>query len=235
MSLPKFIEIKQYICSQIEAGKWLEYCQVPSENQLAKQFACSRMTARRALTELCQQGTLVRTQGLGTFVAELKSQSSLLEIRNIADEINERGHGYSVLQLSLETRPASAKIAVVLGVEPESLVGYSELVHCEDGYPIQLEQRYVNARLVPQYTEQDFRIQTPHHYLSRVAPLTQATHTIEAIAADNEMAQHLTIKLNEPCLQIARRTWSSQGVVSFALLTHPGSRYRVGGELHINE
>jgi len=98
----KFAQIKQFILSRIETGEWQENDRVPSENQLTELFACSRMTARRALTELVDSGVLERTQGVGTFVAGLKSQSSLLAIRNIADEIKDRGHGYSVQQLELK-------------------------------------------------------------------------------------------------------------------------------------
>ena len=90
----KYNVIKQYICEKIESGQWLEHSKVPSENELTEQFSVSRMTARRALQELTEQGLLVRSQGSGTFVATFKSQSSLLEIRNIADEIHERGHQY---------------------------------------------------------------------------------------------------------------------------------------------
>ncbi|MFT6692194.1 MAG: GntR family histidine utilization transcriptional repressor, partial [Colwellia sp.] len=88
----KYTIIKQYICENIESGEWLQHAKVPSENELTIQFNVSRMTARRALQELTEQGILVRSQGAGTFVATFKSQSSLLEIRNISDEISERGH-----------------------------------------------------------------------------------------------------------------------------------------------
>ena len=43
--------------------------QVPSENQLAQQHGVSRMTARRALSEMVDEGILLRSQGLGTFVS----------------------------------------------------------------------------------------------------------------------------------------------------------------------
>lgn len=231
MTAPIFAQIKQYIIAKIEAGTWQEDDKVPSENQLASQFNCSRMTARRAVTELVEQGILERTQGLGTFVSGLKSQSSLLTIRNIADEIKERGHGYSVHQLALTQIDAAASIANALDLELGSPVFYSVLVHCEQGLPLQLEQRFVNPKLVPDYLLQDFSQQTPHEYLSKIAPLTEAKHTIEAIAANSQFQQQLQIEANEPCLQVLRRTWSRQGVVSFARLIHPGSRFRLGGHL----
>ncbi|MGE6651305.1 histidine utilization repressor [Shewanella colwelliana] len=234
MATPKFAEIKQFILTKVESGAWQENSRVPSENQLAELFECSRMTARRALTELAETGVLERSQGLGTFVAGLKSQSSMMAIRNIADEIKDRGHGYSVRQLGLTQTSATAQIAIALGLEEGSPVFYSVLVHCEQELPLQLEERFVNPQLVPDYLKQDFSLQTPHEYLSFVAPLTEARHTIEAVVADNEQQQQLQIEASEPCLQILRRTWSRQGVVSFARLIHPGSRFRLGGHLTFN-
>ncbi|MFK3978013.1 histidine utilization repressor [Shewanella vesiculosa] len=227
----KFAQIKQFILSRIETGEWQENDRVPSENQLTELFACSRMTARRALTELVDSGVLERTQGVGTFVAGLKSQSSLLAIRNIADEIKDRGHGYSVQQLELKQIDASTAVANALGLEVGSPVFYSVLVHCEQGLPLQVEERYVNPLLVPDYLQQDFNLHTPHEYLSAVAPLTEAKHTVEAIMANELLQQRLAITASEPCLQILRRTWSRQGVVSFARLVHPGSKFKLGGHL----
>lgn len=234
MATPKFEEIKQYILAQIESGQWAEDSRVPSENQLAELFSCSRMTARRGLTELTESGVLERSQGLGTFVAGLKSQSSMMAIRNIADEIKDRGHGYSVQQVSLTQTSATGAIAIALGLEEGSAVYQSILVHCEQGTPLQLEERFVNPKLVPEYLAQDFTQQTPHEYLSMVAPLTEAKHTIEAKMADDAQLALLSIEASEPCLQITRRTWSRQGVVSFARLVHPGSRFRLGGHLTFN-
>lgn len=60
----KFATIKDYILSQVETAAWPEHSRIPSENELATQFGVSRMTARRALQELTEQGVLYRTQGL---------------------------------------------------------------------------------------------------------------------------------------------------------------------------
>ena len=236
MNKPKFTIIKQYICQQIESGTWQQHSKVPSENELAEQFSVSRMTARRALQELTEQGTLVRSQGAGTFVASFKSQSSVLEIKNIADEIQQRNHQHNAKQLLVKAIKAQDEVAIQLNVSPHTEVYYSEVLHFEtlqsgEQFPIQLEQRYVNPALVPNYLIQNFSKITAHEYLSSEAPLTEATHEIEAINADEKLAECLNVKLNQACLQIKRRTWSSQGVVSFAILTSPGNKYRLGGHL----
>jgi len=236
MNQPKFTVIKQHICQQIESGKWPQHSKVPSENELAVQFTVSRMTARRALQELTEQGTLVRSQGAGTFVASFKSQSSVLEIKNIADEIQKRNHQHSAKQLIVKTQNANDEVAIQLNIKKNAEVYYSEILHFEtlqsgEQFPIQLEQRYVNPALVPNYLIQNFSKITAHEYLSSEAPLTEATHEIEAINADEKLSQLLDITIQQACLQIKRRTWSSQGVVSFAILTSPGDKYRLGGHL----
>lgn len=227
----KFSVIKEFICQKIESGEWQQHSKVPSENELAEQFSVSRMTARRALQELTEQGLLVRTQGAGTFVATFKSQSSILEIRNIADEIHDRGHQYFAKQITLTSVSLDEEVAILLGLKNNEQAYYSQVLHFENNSPIQLEQRYVSPKLVPNYLTQDFTQITPHEYLSNEAPLTEATHEIEAVLANKDVCKLLDISTSTPCLQVKRRTWSSHGVVSLATLTSPGHKYRLGSHL----
>lgn len=230
--MAKFAEIKEFMLRQIESGAWPEHSRVPSENELAEQFSVSRMTARRSLQELTEQGILYRTQGVGSFVAALKSQSSLLEIRNIADEVQSGGHAYSAKLLQLTELPCPTIVATALGLKRNEPVYFSLIVHCSDTLPLQLEARYVNPKQVPLYTQQDFQEITPHLYLSQIAPLTEAEHIVEAIWPDDFTCQQLLLKKPEPCLRLTRRTFSRDGAVSLAYLTSPGSRYRLGGHLN---
>ena len=231
MTIPKFAQIKQFIVDKIKNGAWQENQRVPSENELSSQFSVSRMTARRALSELTDAGILTRSQGLGTFVASFKSQSPLLENKNIAEEVKERNGQYSCSVQVLESINAVAPIAIALGVEVDSLVYRSVLVHNENDKPLQVEERFVNPALAAGYLQQDFSALTPHEYLSSVAPLTQARHTVEAVMPNSQMCQWLNLYNEEPCLQVIRRTWSTKGIVSFARLVSPGSKYRLGGHL----
>lgn len=228
---PRYLAIKRYIRAQIENYCWPVNFQVPSENQLAQEFAVSRMTARRALSELTDEGLLARTQGLGTFVAEPVAAGSLLEVRNIADEISAQGHNYTNRILQLTPANASARVARALGLCDGATVFYSVIVHLDNALPVQWEERYTNPALAPDYLQQDFSSQTPNAYLSRVAPLTGAETRVEAISAGEDLARALEIAPGSACLQVWRRTKSHSGIASFARLVHPGSRYRLGAQL----
>ncbi|STV77196.1 Histidine utilization repressor [Klebsiella michiganensis] len=49
-----------------------------------------------------------------------------------------------------------------------------------------IEDRCVNASVVPDYLRQDYTATTPHDYLSLIAPLTEGEHIVEAVQATAE-------------------------------------------------
>ena len=125
----RYLTIKNFIIDQIERGIWQPSGKIYSENELALKFSVSRMTARKAIDKLCSEGVLIRSQGLGTFVADLRPMSSLVEIRNIAEEIVSRGHQYSCLIIDVQAMIPDKNLAILLGVPDDSAVYHSSLVH----------------------------------------------------------------------------------------------------------
>lgn len=231
MPPPRYKVIRDRVLQDIESGRLRAGDRVPSENELVGDYGVSRMTARRALQELADAGFLLRTRGVGSFVADSRPMSSMLQVRNIAEEIAERGHRHSSEVLILESVSASAELGHYFEIEPGGELYHSTLVHRENDVPIQHEDRYVNPACAPDYLEQDFRGTTPNVYLSGVAPLAEADHVVEATTAAPGVARALDIPDEAPCLQVTRRTFSRQAVVTFARLTYPGSRYRLGSHL----
>ena len=226
---PFYEKVKQEISEKIASGIWQPHDRIPSEAELVVQYGFSRMTINRALRELTDEGLLVRLQGVGTFVAEPKGQSALFEIRSIADEINARQHQHRCEVLTLEKTQANAQQALVLNVKEGTSIFHSIMVHYENDLPVQIEDRCVNAEIVPEYLAQDYSQTTPHAYLSLIAPLTEGEHIVEAVRASAEECALLNIKEHDPCLLIRRKTWSASSIVSHARLLFPGSRYRLQG------
>lgn len=226
---PFYEKVKQEISEKIASGIWQPHVRIPSEAELVAQYGFSRMTINRALRELTDEGLLVRLQGVGTFVAEPKGQSALFEIRSIADEINARQHQHRCEVLTLEKTQANAQQALVLNVKEGTSIFHSVMVHYENDLPVQIEDRCVNAEIVPEYLAQDYSQTTPHAYLSLIAPLTEGEHIVEAVRASAEECALLNIKEHDPCLLIRRKTWSASSIVSHARLLFPGSRYRLQG------
>ncbi|KIV71947.1 Histidine utilization repressor [Pseudomonas sp. FeS53a] len=226
---PLYARVKQMITQQIHSGAWPPHYRVPSESELVSELGFSRMTINRALRELTADGLLVRMQGVGTFVAEPKGQAALFEVHNIAEEIAARGHRHHCVVVSLQEEQAGPERALALDLREGQRVFHSCIVHFENDVPVQIEDRYVNPAVAPDYLAQDFTRQTPHAYLSQIAPLTEGEHVVEAILADADECRLLQIERGEPCLLIRRRTWSGRNTVTSARLLYPGSRYRLEG------
>lgn len=229
MSTPAYQQIKDYVLAAIQAGEWREGDLVPSENELVRRFGVARMTVNRAIRELAAEGVLTRSQGAGTFVAATKYQSTLIDIKSIADEIRARGHAHSAEVLKLQAVQADAALAAEMGVAAGSRLFHSLILHRENGQPIQLEDRWANPALAPDYLAQDYTSSTPNEYLMRAAPLSRVEYRIEAVRPERTVKARLAMDRDEPCLVLHRRTFSAGQVASVARLYHPAARYQFSG------
>lgn len=229
MDKPRYQQLKDFIIEQISSGELQPSDRVPSENELVETKSVSRMTANRALRELNDEGYVMRVAGKGTFVSDFRSRSHLLAVQNIADEIAGRGHTHSSLVLNQSLQPARGEIAQALHIAPGTKVFHLSLVHFENQSPIQVEDRYVLASFAPDCLDQDFTTETPSAYLTGIAPLQEAEHSVQAGMPSPSIRQHLDMADDEPCLIVIRRTWSNGRPVTFSRLHHPGSRYELMG------
>ncbi len=224
---PRYQQLKDLIIGRISSGELRPADRVPSENELVESMNVSRMTANRALRELHDEGYVERIAGRGTFVSDFRSQSHLLEVKSIADEIAGRGHTHTSEVVRQSRQHARGEVARALHVEQGNDVFHLLLVHYENGAPVQVEDRHVLASFAPRCLEQDFRRVTPSAYLTSVAPLQEAEQVVRAAMPNAAVRQRLNMAEGEPALVVIRRTWSKGRPVTFSRLHHPGSRYEL--------
>jgi len=220
--------VKDYVLAGISNGSWQAGERVPSENELVDLCNVSRMTARRALQELLLEGTLIRIKGKGSYVAQEKQHSSLLQINSIASEVRGRGMEYDSKLIHLTVEHASISIAEAMNIDVGSEIYHSQVVHFQNQQPIQIELRWVIPEAAPEYINQSFSTQTPGEYLTELSPVTEAEHRIEAVIGKDEIRQQLQAKEDEALLLLNRKTWCGDQLVSYAKLFHPGNHYSFG-------
>jgi len=226
---PRYQQLKDLIIERISNGQLRPSDRVPSENELVESMSVSRMTANRALRELTDEGYVRRVAGRGTFVADFRAGSHVLEVQNIADEIKARGHQHSCEVVRQSRQRARGEVARALHVGQGVEVFHLLLVHLENGCPVQLEDRHVVAEFAPGCLDQDFRRQTPSAYLTAISPLQEAEQVVRAANPNAAVRRYLQMRDGEPCLVVLRRTWSHGRPVTFARLHHPGSRFELTG------
>lgn len=226
---PPYLQLKKKILDKVISGEWKAGHRVPSDNQLAALSGVSRLTANKAMRALADEGYLERVAGLGTFVAEYRSHGDFLRVTNIAEEIRNRRHEYDNQVVEKCEEPATEQICEALNLPAGTKVFHSIIVHRDQGIPIQLEDRYVNPRVAPDFLSVDLSITTPTAHLMEISPPHEVEQRIEAVMPTVEQRKLLRMRANEPCLVIKRRTWIRGAVATLASLYHPGSRYDVSG------
>ncbi|MEM7353084.1 MAG: histidine utilization repressor [Acidobacteriota bacterium] len=222
-------QVKEHVLSQIRSGDWPTGHRVPSENRLVEEFGVSRMTVNRALRELADEGVLRRLQGVGTFVARPSRQTSLVELRDIAEEIRGRGQAHHARVVALDR--VEANPALLERFEDDALTHlfHATLVHHENAVPVQIEDRYVHPEVAPEFLEQDFTRVTSTEYLLAITPVSELEHVVRAIVPSEAERELLDLGPYEPCLLVHRRSWSWGRVATDVTLTYPASRYELRG------
>ena len=228
-----YATVKAALRERIAQGGWQAGVRLPSERELVQTFGCARMTVHRALRELEEEGLIERRQGSGSYVAELHPISNVLQVRDIHDEIRERGHVHSTRVCAVTREKADTSTSAAMRLPRGAAVFHVRLVHLESGVPIQLEDRHVNPALAPDLMARDFTQVTPSFVLFEHAPLTEAEQVIEAVLATPEQAQMLEVAAGSALLMVSRRTVSQGAVASVARLYHPGARYRLIGHFSV--
>ena len=129
-----------------------------------------------------------------------------------------------MLKQAIQNHPAPA-------LPGDTPLSHAVVLHFANGIPIQLEDRFVNPAIAPDFLKQDFSVVAPSDYLLTVVPIARAEHSIEAVMSSRRVAQLLKLKAGEPCLLLTRLTWTCDLPATFARLYHPGSRYRLTADI----
>lgn len=101
-------------------------------------------------------------------------------------------------------------------------------MHYEDGEPIQLEQRIVNAAITPDFIKQNFSLITPVSYLLSKSAPSRVEQDIQATSASRHVSRLLNMEFGDPVLMIKRVTWRHEEITTRAFFYHPGHAYQLG-------
>lgn len=180
---------------------------LPSESELSAEFAVSRVTVRRALETLRDDGVLDSRQGFGWFVATAPFQQRLGRLDTIESQLSARGIDAERRILEFAFEPAPAHVAAVLGT---SHVLRVKRLNLADGTPFAVVTVWCPAELGQHLSRRDVE-RKPFYELLGVQ-LHGASQTIGAAAASDNAAALLAIPAGSPVLRCERTTTSVEGV-----------------------
>ena len=140
-----------------------------------------------------------------------------------------RGHVHRSELHQLARSKATDVLAKQFAMTAGHALFHSIIVHFENDIPIQVEDRWVNPDVAPDYMQQDFSSTTPNEYLMVVAPLESVSYRNEALLPSKQIATMLNITSKEPCLLLHRQTISKTKIATIVTMWHPGQRYQFAG------
>lgn len=143
---PLYARVKQTLAERILSGALAEGAFLPAEPDLCAEFGVSRITLRRAVTELCSEGLLIRQQGRGTVVAPRKMQQTLVSLSGFSDTFAAGGQEVRHEVLATETGVDDPEAQATLGAGRVARIQRLILV---DGRPLTLESLHLDTDRYP--------------------------------------------------------------------------------------
>ncbi len=146
--LPLHRQLFLILRAQIQNGA-IEPDQIlPNEQELGDQYGVSRITVRRALQDLADQGFVERFQGRGTFAHDPAPAISSVARFTFLDGLRHAHHETSVNVIEVSDRVAPARVVAALGLPPGSSARYTLRVRSRDNVPLMLSEAWLpNASL----------------------------------------------------------------------------------------
>lgn len=197
------LTISERLSEQILNGQYLPGEQLPSEHQLMLQFEVSRITVRRAIANLVNQGLVITYKGKGVFVKERRKVTRSLcnPLIFFDEDMARQGVGASIHSLSLERLTPSYRVRHQLNLSADTPFVYCQKkVILTDQIPVALDITYIRFDLGEAFATQ---LQSSLIYPtldSNGVSIEQVETLIECTHATHEVSEHLDIPLGAPLL-----------------------------------
>jgi GntR family transcriptional regulator len=223
---PLYLRLKALIRGAIDKGALAAQDALPSEREIASLLDISRVTVRKALTELVDEGVLTQKRGSGTYVTgqAQRVEQRLSRLTSFTEDMLARGLTPSVKWLQKSIASPSPDEAMVLALSPNERVIRLRRLRMADGRPMALELAVVPARLLasPEVVGNSLYAALQ---AAGIRPV-RALQRLSAESLDAENAATLSVPAGSPALYIERISYLADGrAVEFTKSHYRGDAY----------
>ena len=226
---PLYIQLKNTLIDEINAGQYLPDQRLPSERELCQRFEVSRMTVRQALSELLREGLIYARVGKGTFITTPKIEQQLRTLTGFSQDVSARGSRPASKVLSAKIIPAAVHLAAVLKIMPSAEVVELSRLRMANESPLCIEVAHIPHFLCPGILKHDFSQISLYQVFEQEygLRLVRAEQTMEASLAHSSELELLRLSAPAAILRIERLTFTDQDVlVEYVTSAYRGDRYK---------
>lgn len=226
---PLYLQLQTLIRTAIDEKLLGQGDAIPPERDLALEYDVSRITVRKAIGGLVEEGMLTRRRGAGTFVAS-RVEKSFSKLSSFSEDMAARGRTVSSDWISRAPGQVSPEEAMALGLSPGAGVLRFSRIRCADGDPMALEFSTISGNCLPS-------VEAVGDSLYAALEATgnrpvRALQRLRAVPFSEEHAQLLDLEAGHAGLLIERRGFLRDGsVVEFTRSYYRGDAYDFVAEL----
>ena len=192
---PRHEQLSDWLRDRIRAGQMAVHDQLPSEAELGELSGVSRITVRRALATLENEGRIYRRQGLGSFVAPPPLPQGLVRLTDFAQDMERAGLTASSRVLHQAPEAAAPAVAEALGIEVGAPTVRLDRLRLGDGAPVALDRTWLPPFYAQFLEGHDLTAETIYRVLERdfQIPVLRGHYRIEAGLAGAAEAEPLGV------------------------------------------
>lgn len=196
---PAYQMIYNIILKKINKGEYAKDMPVPSENELAQKHNVSRMTARKSVDMLVNEGYLVRHKGKGTFVTGRKNIKK--ETISLTQRMRNKGFRVynEVKSFNLE-QEVPDKIKEIFGENNDYTVVLERTRYLNDK-PCIFETCYIPSKYVETATDELFTVSLTS-LLETYQEVGELKRSCEPSQLKKKVARQLGLKRDDLILQV---------------------------------
>jgi GntR family transcriptional regulator len=212
MHLPRHLVISEALRDRIIRGDLQAGEQLPSEHQLVAEFAASRTTIRRALTNLASQGLVTAHQGKGVFVTDRQKvayslTSPLIFLEN---DMARQGITLSIQNLLFERVIAPEEVCRVLQLpNGDSSAYFQKKLLVMNGVPGGIDITYILPELGQRLASSLQQRMTFPVLEENGISIARITAILECTTATYELGQYLDVPLGHPLIVYRHTAYTS--------------------------
>lgn len=199
---PKYYLLKKALIKKIEMEVYNPDEPIPSERELIEQYQMSRITVRKAIDELVNEGYLYKIHGKGTYIKNDLHAQDLFSITSCTEDVLKLGMVPSKKLVSSGIITADTKRSKALNITVNDNLFCLERIQFADDEPLNFTISYLPEKLFPGIEQYDFSKKSLYETLENNygVKITKATRTIEAVLAKEDIAEYLELTEKMPII-----------------------------------
>lgn len=229
--VPKYFRVKEALLDHIADGMCRLDTPLPSEAELCEQFGVSRITVRKAISDLVHEGRLRTIQGKGTFMTDPKVGERFVQRAfGLYEDMKRRGLRVVTQVLQQEIMSAPPEVAKRLELALGEQVHVLERLRSVEDEKLLLSTTYIPEVLCPTLVSDDLSSGSLYGLLREKYGLLVARgeHSLEAVAAGERESRLLGIATGNPLLLLDTVMYLANGSpLEYSRVVQRGDRARV--------